>query len=461
MMESFKFVTELAGVSAAWLAHSQTLNLVLRDLADLMDPPGEWADCCTLVKRVNVHEHHFHVVELEDWLKSEGETHLGQQIKDGFYALLKEISEDKNQNFSQCSKGLQGHVGDDVQKFISGASKFVEFSCFPVTDQQALDKSLTEAKEVDGNVQSADSELVTGLTGKLDGLGDTRAKELLHYMHAVCQAQSVSSEFALEWEKSISREDKAMKKESVNKIGKLRKLLFEISEFENRDEGHYLAELFARSAKSGVPWSSNMAGSSTIATWKGCVEQMRAMHKAVAGHWVRDLSDLKKQLSNTLPAWEHHEENLLDDDKLDIRTELVRNPHYKTIAPLAARLKEMLDLIATLNADGSRHIFSPDNIKDANGVQQLGTRTVVITYLLFCIHKVLPNLQGKELKDKLDELLTQSRNKGVTLPTQIRNHLQELKERALGTSSSKSQKDASTEKPDKGQAKGKVGTSNV
>ena len=57
--------------------------------------------------------------------------------------------------------------------------------------------------------------------------------------------------------------------------------------------------------------------------------------------------------------------------------------------------------------------------------------------------------------------LTQSRKKGVTLPTQIRNHLQELKVRALGTSSSKSQKDASTEKPDKGQAKGKVGTSNV
>ena len=86
---------------------------------------------------------------------------------------------------------------------------------------------------------------------------------------------------------------------------------------------------------------------------------------------------------------------------------------------------------------------------------------MVITYILFQIRKVFPNLQGKELKDKVDELFNQSGQKGVTLPTQIRNHLQELKERTLRTSSSKSQDDANPAKSGKGQAKGKGGTSKL
>jgi hypothetical protein len=115
-------------------------------------------------------------------------------------------------------------------------------------------------------------------------------------------------------------------------------------------------------------------------------------HLEMTAQWIRDLEELNTLVCSWIPAgWQAVKADLLEVAHSNVLEALLMNPNYKTLSDGSALLELMRNLIKKLSADGAGSVAPPNLLKDVGATCVSATETVVVTFALYHLLKVIPS----------------------------------------------------------------------
>ena len=98
------------------------------------------------------------------------------------------------------------------------------------------------------------------------------------------------------------------------------------------------------------------------------------------------------------------------------------NPGYKTLKGFCNEVATVFNDIKALTNDGCGAMTDPEVLKEAEGVRELGLKTVNLTYALFKLSCEIPKLDTQEAKSKaIEELKKALELKHFALPVAVQD----------------------------------------
>lgn len=119
----------------------------------------------------------------------------------------------------------------------------------------------------------------------------------------------------------------------------------------------------------------------------------------IRGRWTSQVESLAKTLASWCPPWEVEAPGDDFPSKERVKS-LVLNPDYKSLAPTANKLNEMLSRASALVIGGMPPVFTPEVLKNATTARDLGYSTMSLTYMVFKLLVEFPKLKDLDAKRK-------------------------------------------------------------
>ena len=156
----------------------------------------------------------------------------------------------------------------------------------------------------------------------------------------------------------------------------------------------------------------------------GIINDGKATLDIIQKTWADGLTSQCDTLEKMIPAWEASEAKLMENEEL--KKALLTNPHFQSLSGLAAKLQSFLASLVKLQGDGGSKMIIPVAVKRARELCVLATRTVIVTWGLYQLASVLPQVVAAERPAAVAKVVKQIAEKGGGVPQCVMNALQVL-----------------------------------
>ena len=317
-------------------------------------------------------------------------------------------------------QALSGIASFEVEPFVKSAGKLLGDNVSPFTGM-ALEKmnlqELTSIMEYSVDADAAKRALCFAHGIADDGLTVhvQFALDLCELLRALARAEHLGRACGINDPKRVS--SRKVNEDQIKLLQTIRTRVVGFEQLANNNSIHFKAtkpfshvQLLDNMLDAPTCVTSTSAESNRIQSWFGC-------------SWASDLSAITTAIRDMCPEWEPYEENLLK--RKDIVDQLVDNPYYTKIGPLANEGQRQIKLIKQMHRDNKGSLVDVGLAKSASEAVEFGKKTVAYTFVCFHTTREWIKIQNKAVaKNSVVDLRAALKPSKVTLTSQMEKVLE-------------------------------------